>query len=167
MHREKQIVINTGPLIAIVAALGDYSILGKLYDDILVPHEVAEEILTGGKKALAYSEFAIARELKKIKTPVKIAPILLNSLDLGEAAVIQLALDKKIQTVCIDEAVGRRVARLNGLSITGTIGILLRAKREGHEIYLNDAIEKMQKHGIWINERLKKSAIELSSQLNT
>ena len=165
MHKEKQIVINTGPLIAIVVALGDYSILSKLYDDILVPYEVAEEIIPGGKKALAYCEFEIAKELRKIKTPVKIAPILLNSLDLGEAAVIQLALDKKIQTVCIDEAVGRRVARLNGLSITGTIGILLRAKREGHEIFLNGAIEKMQKNGIWISERLKESAIEFSSQL--
>ena len=35
---------------------------------------------------------------------MEIAPILVNSLDQGEAAVIQLALDKNSQTVCTDEA---------------------------------------------------------------
>ncbi|BAU65351.1 DegT/DnrJ/EryC1/StrS aminotransferase family protein [Stanieria sp. NIES-3757] len=34
-----------------------------------------------------------------------------------------MALHKNIQTVCIDEAVGRRVARLSGLSLTGSIGL--------------------------------------------
>ncbi|WP_243714094.1 hypothetical protein [Nostoc sp. 106C] len=63
--------------------------------------------------------------------------MLLNSLDLGEASVIQLALNKNIPTVCIDEAVGRGIARLSGLLVTGSIGILLRAKREGYPLYLN------------------------------
>lgn len=56
--------------------------------------------------------------LEKQKKPLEIVNFLKNSLDLGEASVIQLALDENIQTVCIDEAVGRRVARLNGLSLT-------------------------------------------------
>jgi predicted nucleic acid-binding protein len=34
--------------------------------------------------------------------------------------VIQLALDQNIHTVAIDEAAGRRIARLNGLSMTGS-----------------------------------------------
>ncbi|WP_216594172.1 hypothetical protein [Synechococcus sp. PCC 6312] len=57
------------------------------------------------------------------------APYLLNSLDSGEAAVIQLALNQNIQTVCIDETSGRRIARLNGLNVTGSIGILLKLKQ--------------------------------------
>lgn len=40
-----------------------------------------------------------------------------------QPAVIQLALDKGIQTVCIDETVGRKIARLNNLTLTGSIGI--------------------------------------------
>ena len=56
---------------------------------------------------------------------------------MGEAAVIQLALEENIQTVCIDEAVGRRIARLNNLSLTGLIGILLRAKISGYPLLSN------------------------------
>jgi len=37
---------------------------------------------------------------------------LLNSLDLGEAAVIQLAIDRQIPAVCIDEAAGRRTTKI-------------------------------------------------------
>ncbi|MCP2730476.1 hypothetical protein NJ959_18780 [Symplocastrum sp. BBK-W-15] len=34
-------------------------------------------------------------------------------------------MNENIQTVCIDEVAGRRIARLSGLSVTGSIGILL------------------------------------------
>lgn len=83
---------------------------------------------------------------------------MLNSLDIGEASVIQLALDKSIQTVCIDEAVGRRIARLNGLSLTGSIGILLRAKKEGYPLSIKTAIQKMLDRNI----RLSQTVIEFA-----
>lgn len=85
---------------------------------------------------------------------MSIAPVLLNTLDRGEAAVIQLALDENIETVCIDEAAGRRMARLNDLSVTGSIGILLRAKSEGYQFLMQEAIERMKAHGVWLSARV-------------
>ena len=57
--------------------------------------------------------------LHKQNSPIKIPVLLQNSLDSGEAAVIQLALQEDIQLVAIDENVGRRFARLSGLNLTG------------------------------------------------
>ncbi len=57
MHDQKAIVINTGPIIALVAALGDLSILKRLYKDVLVPFEVCSEILHGGSSSFAVNEF--------------------------------------------------------------------------------------------------------------
>jgi predicted nucleic acid-binding protein len=153
-----QIVINTSPLIALVAAMGDLNILESLYTDVLVPLEVSEEILIGGTTGLAVNEFQSASWLKKQTSLLSISPFLFNSLDLGEASVIQLALDKNISTVCIDEAVGRRIARLSGLSVTGSIGILLRAKREGYPMSIKTAIQKMLNHNI----RLSQSVIDFA-----
>lgn len=140
MPETDSIVINTSPLIALVAAWGDLLPLNKLYQSVLVPFEVCEEIHEGGKTNFAIAEFETADFLEKQTKATVISPFLRNSLDLGEAAVIQLALDQEINTVCIDEPVGRRIARLNELKLTGSIGILLRAKREGHAFSIPEAI---------------------------
>jgi predicted nucleic acid-binding protein len=52
------------------------------------------------------------------------------------------------------------VARLNNLSITGSIGILIRAKKEGYSFSIEAAIERMRKKGIRLSERVIKIALE-------
>jgi predicted nucleic acid-binding protein len=160
MHNAKSIVINTGPIIALVAALGDLTVLKHLYKDVLVPFEVSSEILQGGQSSFAVKEFNDATWLVKHNAPQKISPFLSQTLDVGEAAVVQLALQSNISTVCIDEAVGRRVARLNELKLTGSIGILIRAKKEGFPIVIRDAIQRMRSYGIWLSDGVVSFALE-------
>ena len=149
---ESVISINTSPLMALVAAWGDLTRLETLYRQVWVPFEVCQEILNGGARQFAVSEFEQATWLKKQTTPQPISPFLLNTLDLGEASLIQLALDSNLATVCLDEAVGRRVARLNGLTLTGSIGILLRAKQQDPALSVKVAIANMLKHNIRLSQ---------------
>lgn len=46
----KKIVINTGPIIALIAALGELEILKKIYSKVIVPQEVSQEILAKKNK---------------------------------------------------------------------------------------------------------------------
>lgn len=154
MPNSKEIVINTSPLLALSAALGDLSVLQSLYNQVFVPFEVCQEIEKGGLSGFSVAEFKTAYFLNKLNKPLIISPFLKNSLDIGEASVIQLALDKGIQTVCIDEIVGRRIARLNNLALTGSIGILIRAHKEGYVFSMRDAIKNMQTRGIWLSENV-------------
>ena len=158
MPEAQEIVINTSPIIALVAALGDLRVL-QIYQQAWVPVEVSQEIAAGGAAQFALAEFEAAHWLQKRTQPLSIAPTLLNTLDRGEAAVVQLALNQQIQTVVIDEAAGRRVARLNGLSVTGSIGILLRAKNEGYQFSMQEAIDRMKARGIWLSDRVIKFAL--------
>ncbi|MEH2198580.1 DUF3368 domain-containing protein [Nostoc sp.] len=151
MPNTEIIVINTAPIISLVAALGDLDVL-QLYTQVLVPFEVCQELIVGGASGFAVAEFEAATWLQKWPTPLNISPFLLNSLDLGEASVIQLALNETIPTVCIDETVGRRIARLSGLKLTGSIGILLRAKQQGYPVLMRQAIERMINRGIRLSE---------------
>ncbi len=82
-----------------------------------------------------------------------------NSLARGEAAVIQIALVAGIHTVCIDESMGRRVARLHNLSLTGSIGILLKAKRSGYPLSMREAIQNMRSRGIWLSRKVADFAL--------
>jgi predicted nucleic acid-binding protein len=155
MPERERIVINTGPLIAVVAALGDLDVLESLYRQVIVPFEVCQEMLASGPDGFAVAQFENAHWLHKWQTPIDIAPILLNSLDLGEVplcGMIQLALNEKIPRVCIDETAGRRIARLSGLSLTGSIGILLRANKKGYPFSMRSAVQRMREKGIWLSE---------------
>jgi predicted nucleic acid-binding protein len=154
MPKTDRIVINTGPILALIAGLGNLNILNSLYKRVIVPYEVCEEVMAGGSTSFGVREFNDADFLLKVHNPIIIQPYLRNSLDLGESSVIQTALDERIQTVCIDETVGRRIARLNGLTLTCTLGIMIRAKKEGHSFILREAINKMEAQGVRLSERI-------------
>jgi predicted nucleic acid-binding protein len=165
MPETERIVIDAAPLISLVAALGDLKVLQSLYSQVLVPFEVCQEILVGGSSGFAVAEFDAASWLQKWLNPLEISPPLLSSsLDRGEAAVIQLAINEKIPTVCIDETVGRRFAKLNGLLLTGSIGILLRAKKEGYSFSMQEAIERMKNRGIRLSEKVVTFALDQAGE---
>ena len=48
MPETESIVINTGPLLALIAGYGDLSLLEKIYKRVLVPFEVCQEIEADG-----------------------------------------------------------------------------------------------------------------------
>ena len=52
----------------------------------------------------------------------------------------------------MDERRGRTVARTMGLSVTGSVGILLKAKRQGLLPAVRPAIETMRSHGVWLSD---------------
>jgi len=60
MPNPDRIVINTSPLIALVAALGDLTILQALYQQVFVPFEVCQEILVDNATRFAATEFQMA-----------------------------------------------------------------------------------------------------------
>ncbi len=162
----KTIVINTSPLIAIVAATGELTILEKLNLQTIVPYEVAQEIRSGGRDRLGTEAFNRASWLEVQSEPIKIAPYLLNTLDRGEASVIQTALNRQVETVCIDEKTGRRVARLSQLQLTGSIGLLLKAKQNGQLDSMATAIQRMQKSGIRLSQGVIHFAMIQSGEIH-
>jgi predicted nucleic acid-binding protein len=121
----RTLVTNTTPLIALTAAPGGLDILRHLYDRVIVPLEVQTELRAAGPQAMGVSAFEQASWLDCQASEVNLSPYLGNTLDRGEDAMIQTALNLNTSLVCIDETVGRRVARLSGLTLTGSIGILI------------------------------------------
>lgn len=165
MPDKKDIVINTGPLLALCAGIGELDILEYLYSKVFVPGEVVNEINAGGKSGFAVAEFENAQFLNKIKTAAEISPHLNNSLDIGEASVIQTAINNNIDTVCIDETVGRRIARLYNLKVTGSIGVLLKAIEKGYDISVRNAIDRMQNNGIYLSDNVIRFALNKEREI--
>ncbi len=89
-----------------------------------------------------------------LKEPSGFPVSLANELDRGEASVIHIAESRNIERVAIDEKAGRRVARLHNLKVTGSVGILIRARKMGLIGDLNEYIENMRNQGVWLSEAI-------------
>jgi predicted nucleic acid-binding protein len=91
-------------------------------------------------------------EVAALSTPL--SRVSVSTLDEGEAAVIQLALELGVAQVCIDEWRGRRAAAAAGLKLTGSLGLLGRAKNLGLTPAVRPWIDKMQIVGIHYHPEL-------------
>jgi predicted nucleic acid-binding protein len=66
----------------------------------------------------------------EIRRPVSASALpLVTDLGPGEAEVLMLALESTEPIVVLDDMLARRMAQISGLRLTGTLGLLLDAKR--------------------------------------
>jgi predicted nucleic acid-binding protein len=59
---------------------------------------------------------------------------------------------------------GRRLARLSGLTVTGSIGVLLRARKEGKIVSVRPVLDRMRSHGIWLSSSVVAFALRESGE---
>ena len=145
------IAVNTGPLIALVACQS-LDLLKELHRHVLVPTAVVDEFGRGGAGAGVEAGLPAWLEVRSLTAPLP--PLLAAHLDKGEASAIALALEARVPLVAIDERRGRLVARDVGLMVTGTLGLLLRAKRLGIIDAVAPRLTAMRQRGIWLGEAL-------------
>ncbi len=146
----ERIVTNTSPLLAF-AKMRAFEVIGKLPFDFICPTEVETEILVGANQGY---ETEIPEWLKILPLNSAISAVAIASLDIGEAAVIQLAIEQNIEIVCIDELKGRRAASAVGLKIVGSLGLLGKAKTLGIITEVKPYIEKARSGGIFYDDNL-------------
>ncbi|MBP7865801.1 MAG: DUF3368 domain-containing protein [Acidobacteria bacterium] len=159
-NSRQTLIINTGPILALIAATGSLEVLRGRYGTVRTTWEVARELEAGGGDRFGARAFREASWLQLEEHPLTLTPYLVNLLDPGEASVIQLCLQVKEAMVCIDEVVGRRVARLHNMKLTGSIGILLKARAKRFPVSIPDALRNMREKGIWLSEKVIQFALD-------
>jgi predicted nucleic acid-binding protein len=154
------IVVNTGPLITLdrIEAL---EVAGRLPFAFLCPQEVRDELDQG--MAAGHPDVRPPwLRVERLREPL--SPMALAALDRGEAAVIQLALEKQIPWVCIDEWKGRRAALAAGLQVTGVLGLLGRAKRLGLLPAIRPLIELAGERGIRYHPEIVRQVLQAAGE---
>jgi predicted nucleic acid-binding protein len=127
----RDVVTNTSPLLYL-HQLRLIDLLPRLYERVVVPTAVAEELAEGARHGHDVPNPARLDWALIIAAPspalLKLAP----ALGEGERAAIALASERGSDLLLIDDGPARRHATLLGIKITGTLGVLLRAKANGH-----------------------------------
>jgi len=132
MTEARRIVSNTGPLISLEKLRQGYEFIRQLYDTIIIPPGVLDEVAEGQFVAPhAYVQHYGIVDLIEVQT-VSWSERLPEAarLHIGEAQAIQLARELALPLL-IEETVGRRVARGLGIPISGIAGQILKAFRQG------------------------------------
>jgi len=154
------IVSNATPFIAL-ARIGCLELFERVIGDVVIPEAVAREL----------SEYSPARpgaidvsqehwiRVLPIKSEQQVR-LLLPTLDRGEAEVIALALEHRARLVVMDELTGRKVAESMNLNVSGTVGILIRAKQTGAISSVKPLLDEMKKQGVYFSERFIEAVLK-------
>ncbi len=135
------VVSDTSPLNYLVL-IDLQHILPELFDRILIPAAVREE-LQSARAPEAIALFMAAAPAWLETRQVSDVDPKLQHLDRGEREAITLALEMSADVVLLDERRGRQAARVSGLTVSGTLGVLDLADRRGLANF-SDAIDRLK-----------------------
>ncbi|MFN0172462.1 MAG: DUF3368 domain-containing protein [Bryobacteraceae bacterium] len=125
-----KVVSNTSPL-NYLAVIDFVDLLPRLFSRVIIPLAVRQELEAPGAPEQALRLVQNKPEWLEVVSSPPIANARLWDLDPGEREAIAVALEIKADLVLLDEARGRGIGGKLGLRITGTLGLLDRALRDG------------------------------------
>ncbi len=152
-----------------LAKIGHLHLLFNFHQSILIAPAVWREVVLDGKEWPGSSEIEEGRREGWIDVVAPVNQILVRSLleDLheGESETIALAIERSSDIVFLDEREARKMARAYGLNLSGVIGILIRAEKEGRISSLKEELDRLRNDsGFWIGEDVYQKAIRSSER---
>lgn len=157
------IVSDSSPLIAL-AIIGKLNLLEKLYEEIVVPFAVYKEVTEKEKPFSKELRLFLSNRTKQIANRLAVE-VLISDIGIGESESIVLALEEKPDLVLIDDLKARKFAKMYGLEIIGTMGILLKAKKKGLITEIKPLITELLSNGIRIGNRIIEMTLEAGQEL--
>jgi len=159
-----RLVVSDSSTLIHLASIGRLALLKKFYGRITITPAVWREVVEQGEGRAGAVEVTDAHQAgwMEVVAPAdeSLVHLLRRDLGDGESEVITLAIERQADLVLLDEWEARRIAEMYGLSKTGVIGILIRAKREGEIDSLRAELDRLQEPGgFWIEDRLYHRAL--------
>jgi uncharacterized protein len=156
------VVSDTSP-ISNLLQIGDLDLLRLLFQKIIIPQDVFDELCEVKTQA------DILSEQTWIKTSIvadsELKAELLRELDKGEAEAIILAIELHADYLLIDEVKGRLIAESYDIKVIGILGVLLQAKQKGLIADVKTHLQKLvDEAGFWLNPKLIEKVLELAKE---
>jgi len=159
-----EVVSNSSPIIHL-AKIGKLDLLKLLFNTVKIPKAVYQECVIEGGSRPEVKLIKSARWIKVLEVDdTNLIKLLKTQIDEGESEAIVLALEIGADLVLLDDYEAREKARIFGLKVTGTIGVLLKAKKMGLIKNLKKEIENLQSSGFWIKEDLIKEILGVAGE---
>ena len=150
----RSVVVNSSPIISL-HSIGRLDLLEKMYDKVYIPYAVYEEVCIDGDDVidedilLSFSNFSVERV-----SNAEARRYFRTSLHKGEVETMILTSELNASLCMIDDYVARNHAKFLGLTVTGTLGLLVKSKGRGFIESVTPLMDTLIKNGIYINSKL-------------
>ena len=159
----RKVVANTTPLIAL-ANIGQLSLLEKLYGEVFIPEAVLNEIKTEPAKTAVTSSKWI-KVLRVENTKEK--RLFSAKLHAGEVEVLLLAEEIDANLLLIDDNAAKKTAKFLGMNVTGTLGVIVKAKQEGYIPTVKPLADALIEDGLYISKTVLEYVLEEAAEKET
>jgi uncharacterized protein len=145
----KEPVVSDSTCLIGLERIGQLNILPALFDPVMIPPELEREF--GSKFSWLQTE--------KLTNSLLAAALRLV-VDAGESEAIALASEKTCLLIS-DDKQARAVAKSLGVSVIGTIGVLVRAKQNGVITAIKPILDDLESNSFFISQALREEALKL------
>jgi predicted nucleic acid-binding protein len=125
-----------------------------VYGNVITTQEVSAE----------YGEYLPEWIEVRTVSDTNLQRVLEIQIDKGEASAIALAMETPGSTVIVDDHKARKVAERLGLNITGTIGVIIKAKLSGIIPSIKPFLSKIKSTDFRLSEEIEILALKLAGE---
>ena len=156
-------ICNTSP-IQYLFQCGLLDLLRSLYGEVVIPKAVAAEIHQGRAKGISLPAIDLLgwARIKAPKDPALLP--LVTDLGPGEREVLALAVETPNSLAILDDALVRRYAAHLGIRLTGTLGILLRAKQQRLVSAVAPIIDQLDQLHFRLDPATRKAVLRMADE---
>lgn len=157
------VIVNTSPLLYL-HQVGYLELLQQLYSKILTPPAVIQELAVGKNQGINIPDINTFEWISI--TPVKSISLIPAVIDLGqgEAEVLALGLENPGSLLIFDDQLARRIANIYQLKYTGTLGVLVKAKKLGYLSSVAPVIATLRQQGMWLTDNIINDVLRLAGE---
>ena len=148
-------IIADASCFILLSKIDEFELLQKTYGSIITTSEVAFEF------GLPLPTWVITKNPRSLDRRL----LLKRRLGLGEASVISLAIETSDATIVLDDQKARNVAIEMGLEVTGTIGVIARAKLKGIIPSVQPLIDQIRKTNFRLAPEIEVEALIAAGEL--
>lgn len=159
------IVISDTSVLSGLIKIQRLSLLKDIFSEIIIPPAVHSELEELRRFGFDLSPFEHASWVV-IKEPADSSEVgkFEQVLDRGEAEAITLAIELKADFLLLDEKKGRSIAEMEGLTVVGLAGILIRAKQLSLIPEVKPLLDDLVKHNFRISKALYKVVLKRAGE---
>jgi len=138
--------------------------LPQLFHSVWAPTAVVRELEEGERRGFHVPKVSDLAWLRRTDPRSVPSEWLALELGAGELSALALALEHNDRVLLLDDGLARRIARAAGLTVWGTLKVLLEGKSRGFVVGIAPLLRELKEAGMWLSDDIVQRILALAGE---